>query len=135
MISVDVEHVWGCRKFVMFGGSWGCYVDSFAFRWPRYEMMTGKILFPTLPDKDTPVPRVSWPALNSALQTAYYELMSTPSRVTALTVVGALNNLSMLLPRFHSSISFSMSSVSFSMSSISCSMSSISFSMSSSHFA
>lgn len=53
------------------------------------EMMTGVLLFNDPPGEFTEVPAVHWPAYNDALQTAYYELMSTPTRRCALQTVGA----------------------------------------------
>ena len=61
-------------------------------RIPRYEMMCGELLYEDLPTEDVTIPRVNWPAFNGSLQTAFYQLMSTPSHVSALTVVGALSS-------------------------------------------
>ena len=46
----------------------------------RYEMVTGELLYYDPPDEYTEVPAVNWPAFKEALQTAFYELMSTPTR-------------------------------------------------------
>ena len=51
-------------------------------------MMTGELLFEEPPKKNSQLPNVDWPAFNFSLFTAFKELMSTPSRVTALEVVG-----------------------------------------------
>ncbi|CAL1173857.1 unnamed protein product [Cladocopium goreaui] len=59
----------------------------------RYEMMCGELLYEDLPTEDVTIPRVNWPAFNGSLQTAFYQLMSTPSHVRALTVVGELSEL------------------------------------------
>ena len=56
---------------------------------PRYEMMTGRLLYDEPPSKSDRVPPVRWPPYNGSLQTAFQELMSTPSRVSALSTVGA----------------------------------------------
>ncbi|CAL1145051.1 unnamed protein product [Cladocopium goreaui] len=58
-----------------------------------YEMMCGELLYEDLPTEDVTIPRVNWPAFNGSLQTAFYQLMSTPSHVRALTVVGELSEL------------------------------------------
>lgn len=52
-------------------------------------MMTGTLLYDDPPDEFTRVPAVNWPAYNEALQIAFYELMSTPTRRIALETVGA----------------------------------------------
>lgn len=52
-------------------------------------MMTGELLYYDPPDEYTEVPAVNWPAFKEALQTAFYELMSTPTRRIALETVGA----------------------------------------------
>ena len=52
-------------------------------------MMTGTLLYDDPPDEYTEVPAVNWPAFKEALQTAFYELMSTPTRIIALETVGA----------------------------------------------
>ena len=66
-------------------------------RIPRYEMMCGELLYEDLPTEDVTIPRVNWPAFNGSLQTAFYQLMSTPSHVSALTVVGALSSFRFVL--------------------------------------
>ena len=52
-------------------------------------MVTGELLYYDPPDEYTEVPAVNWPAFKEALQTAFYELMSTPTRRIALETVGA----------------------------------------------
>ena len=66
-------------------------------RIPRYEMMCGELLYEDLPTEDVTIPRVNWPVFNGSLQTAFYQLMSTPSHVSALTVVGALSSFRFVL--------------------------------------
>eukprot|EP00434_Breviolum_minutum_P008144 symbB.v1.2.007181.t1/scaffold436.1/size343649/13 len=60
---------------------------------PQYEMVTGELLYYDPPDEYTEVPAVNWPAFKEALQTAFYELMSTPTRRIALETVGELSEL------------------------------------------
>jgi len=60
-------------------------------------MMSGELLFEDLPTEDAVVPSINWPAYSGSLQTAFYQLMSTPSHVRALSVVGALSSFRFVL--------------------------------------
>ena len=89
VVLVMVSFKGFCAFFFEWLFCFNCFASNGFCNNLRYEMVTGELLYYDPPDEYTEVPAVNWPAFKEALQTAFYELMSTPTRRIALETVGA----------------------------------------------